>query len=123
MPVAGALPSDPGVCGDRLPDGSLCDSFDDCTSDLCSVDTCVPQPAIGEDCTSTCAEGLVCDTVCLAKRYAGQSCDGASACQNSRCIDGLCTNRAQFGSACAVADDCLSGYCTGVCADPVGCEG
>jgi hypothetical protein len=122
LPVPGSTAFDLGMCGAKLPNGALCNSFDDCESDLCDTDVCAPQPGLGEACVSTCAEGLRCEAgVCSSKGYAGDPCGEGVACVNSRCIDGTCTNRGHFGDACSVADDCLSRSCDGVCVDPVGC--
>jgi hypothetical protein len=123
LPSPGATPLDHGTCGDKLANGADCDSFADCVSGRCSMtNTCIPQPALGETCIDTCADGLTCNaSVCATKRYAGQTCGPSDSCVNARCRGGLCTLRGHFGDACAADDDCLSSHCDGTCVDPVGC--
>jgi hypothetical protein len=124
VPLPGGTPLDHGTCGAKQPLGSACDSFADCVSNLCSsTSVCVPEPALGETCIDTCADGLACSgSLCLTKRYAGEACGASDTCINSRCSAGTCTLRGHFGDACTVDDDCLSGHCgSGGCVDPVGC--
>jgi len=123
VPAAGATPLDHGTCQGKQANGSTCDSFADCASDLCTSSyVCTEQPGLGAACTDTCADGLSCSAnVCLTKRYAGQSCGATDTCINARCISGTCTVRGHFGDACTVDDDCLSGRCDTHCADPIGC--
>jgi hypothetical protein len=112
-------------CGEVQPDGSPCDSFDDCSSGLCDGEHCAPQPTAGDSCVGQCADGYSCgpDSTCLVKHYPGQACDDTAVCSNSRCESGVCTIRKRFDEACSVEDDCLSFDCVdGRCADVIGCN-
>ncbi len=113
------------VCGDKQPNGGQCDSFNDCVSDLCDADQCVPLPGPGESCVDRCQEGYSCGSgsLCAEDRFPGDACDDTTYCQHSRCDAGLCVLRRHFGEACSTNDDCQSSDCIdGQCADVSGCE-
>lgn len=84
-----------GRCQDLIPLGQSCQlDFNGCAlGATCGTDErCVPEPRVGEACTSTCARGARCvNAVCVAEGGVG----GACPCEfGLRCVDGRCQTRA-----------------------------
>lgn len=83
------------VDGDRI---ALCDAGLAC--DDLDTGTCLPRPAIGEQCVSfSCESGAYCDfdsNVCMAQVGEGESCSTAVECDTLSCVEGVCGPREPF---------------------------
>lgn len=80
-----------GRCDDLIPLGQSCErDFNGCAvGAMCGRDLrCVPEPVVGEACTSTCVRGSRCvNSVCVAEGGVGAACP----CEfGLRCVDGRC---------------------------------
>jgi hypothetical protein len=124
VPVDAASVTAPGACAPRSAAGGPCKFDSHCLAGLyCDARVCAAIPAAGDACSGTCGEGLECrDAVCQSILYPGDPCDpAADACTRSRCVGGTCALAAPLGTPCTTSDECLSGVCDAVCADPAGC--
>lgn len=97
--------------------GGACSQDQECTTGHCertgSDDgQCAPLPAMGEDCTFDCVEGLYCgfdgmSRTCQPTKADGEECDGDGECQSERCAGG--------DPAMGVPGTCSSGDGDGIC--------
>ncbi len=131
-----------GSC-DPCPDGSNCESGDDCVSGICDGGVCA-APA----CTDGATNGDETDQDCGGPICSGcgpdASCEVDGDCRGGDCSGSIClasctdlvTNgdetdqdcggvdcaRCDDGEACVGADDCVSGVCTGDVCQPPACD-
>lgn len=81
-----------GTCATRGQAGTSCSLPQDCADGLyCNAGTCATLPAEGDDCTSICQAGLVCNRQlhqCSPAGSLGDPCHQASDCQSDLACDG-----------------------------------
>ena len=135
-----------GTCT-KCANGKMCNAAADCQSNLCSLNTCLAQPA---NCMDNVKNGNETDIDCgggmCAKCVDGKACKAASDCVSSICTNFTCAvpacndgvkngketdvdcgggtcAKCVVGKTCTAASDCQSNMCTnGLCSVPSACN-
>jgi hypothetical protein len=129
----GVGPTDPGVCGEPPPPGSLCGAAVDplavyarqddvdrqhpqCSEGFCDRARCVAFSEEGGECAASvqCRSGRCVGGKCAAEGAA--ACSGGECAPGTRCIGGECREPKGIGESCADHQECKSACVSGKCA-------
>ncbi|CAH1783121.1 unnamed protein product, partial [Owenia fusiformis] len=90
-------------CVPKKPNGSPCDTKEECLSSICENNFCLPRCDSDGDCPSV----QYCSSErCTNKVPSGSGCTEDKACLNGPCINDICRTECQFDNQCDVESFC-----------------